>query len=56
MFSALMASYMASKWGIEALQQSLKYEFRITGQPIDTLMINPGTRLAYLRCCVSMEM
>jgi len=38
----LLSPYMCSKWGAEALQRSFYHEFRMTGQSIDSIMLNPG--------------
>ena len=39
---ALISAYMASKWGGEAFQQSVRLEMQLRKLPIDVVMINPG--------------
>jgi len=38
----LLSAYMASKWGCEAMCQSLRVEIQLRGYAIDCGMINPG--------------
>jgi NAD(P)-dependent dehydrogenase (short-subunit alcohol dehydrogenase family) len=37
-----LSSYMAAKWGLEAVCRSLRMELRLLGDAIDACMINPG--------------
>jgi NAD(P)-dependent dehydrogenase (short-subunit alcohol dehydrogenase family) len=38
----LLGPYMATKWGLEAICQSLRLEMQLRDEPIDVGMINPG--------------